>query len=258
VYSGYRYYAPTCAKWLNRDPIQERGGWNLYAYAHNNCPNSFDALGLCPGPLALKIKQLKRELALEEYEQAATTARKLYVNLAAYSADIYPLASSMMSRWLLMPGSSGAGRLWNFTPDETLAILKDKFVRHNIGVRLREQGLKGAGSLEAYPIKMVTAASPADYFYALGWFEVRFTGSYEVVQNTATLCGTFRVIDRYDWQDPGDKSAPILGCTIYDKWATLVEDHQLATPFAIHGSTATTTLTFDLRNKAIIIEEPKR
>ncbi|WP_367990202.1 RHS repeat-associated core domain-containing protein [Vibrio sp. NTOU-M3] len=32
VYFGYRFYMPHTGRWLNRDPLQEAGGINLYAY----------------------------------------------------------------------------------------------------------------------------------------------------------------------------------------------------------------------------------
>ncbi|EAQ55983.1 RHS repeat domain-containing protein [Vibrio sp. MED222] len=32
VYFGYRFYIPSLGRWLNRDPLQEQGGINLYAY----------------------------------------------------------------------------------------------------------------------------------------------------------------------------------------------------------------------------------
>jgi RHS repeat-associated protein len=44
-YFGWRYYDPTLQRWLNRDPIQEAGGINLYAYVMNNPINAIDALG---------------------------------------------------------------------------------------------------------------------------------------------------------------------------------------------------------------------
>lgn len=46
VYYGYRYYITELGRWLNRDPIGERGGLNLFAFVLNDGINSFDKLGL--------------------------------------------------------------------------------------------------------------------------------------------------------------------------------------------------------------------
>ena len=46
-YYGYRFYDPNTGRWPSRDPIEERGGTNLYGFA-GNCPVVlFDKLGLC-------------------------------------------------------------------------------------------------------------------------------------------------------------------------------------------------------------------
>ena len=44
---GYkrRFYRPDLGRWLNRDPIEEEGGENLYAFCNNGMPYKFDALG---------------------------------------------------------------------------------------------------------------------------------------------------------------------------------------------------------------------
>ena len=42
----YRAYDPTHARWLNRDPIGEAGGLNLYAYTNGNPVSYIDPLGL--------------------------------------------------------------------------------------------------------------------------------------------------------------------------------------------------------------------
>ncbi len=36
VYFGYRFYVPHLGRWLNRDPLQEEGGINLYAYVNGD------------------------------------------------------------------------------------------------------------------------------------------------------------------------------------------------------------------------------
>lgn len=43
---GYRYYDAVTGRWLARDPLEERGGKNLYAMAGNDAVNKFDYLGL--------------------------------------------------------------------------------------------------------------------------------------------------------------------------------------------------------------------
>ena len=40
------FYSPDTGRWLNRDPIQEAGGLNLYDYVHNNPVSQTDLLGL--------------------------------------------------------------------------------------------------------------------------------------------------------------------------------------------------------------------
>lgn len=46
VYYGFRYYSPELGRWINRDPIEERGGVNLYGMVRNDPVNFVDYLGL--------------------------------------------------------------------------------------------------------------------------------------------------------------------------------------------------------------------
>jgi RHS repeat-associated protein len=43
---GFRYYNPETGRWLNRDPIEEKGGLNLYSFVRNRSVNSYDYLGM--------------------------------------------------------------------------------------------------------------------------------------------------------------------------------------------------------------------
>jgi len=45
-YYGYRFYDPATGRWLSRDPINELGGSNLYAYCVNRPVDKVDYLGL--------------------------------------------------------------------------------------------------------------------------------------------------------------------------------------------------------------------
>jgi len=44
--SGLRYYSPSLGRFVNRDPSEEQGGLNLYAFCRNNGVNNWDRLGL--------------------------------------------------------------------------------------------------------------------------------------------------------------------------------------------------------------------
>lgn len=44
--SAQAHYDPNVGRWLNRDPIAERGGVNLYGFVGNDGVNRLDYLGL--------------------------------------------------------------------------------------------------------------------------------------------------------------------------------------------------------------------
>ncbi|MCI5193369.1 MAG: RHS repeat-associated core domain-containing protein, partial [Candidatus Electrothrix sp. AU1_5] len=46
AYYGYRFYAPGVGRWINRDPIGEAGGINLYGFVGNDPIDNIDYLGL--------------------------------------------------------------------------------------------------------------------------------------------------------------------------------------------------------------------
>ncbi|WP_455563182.1 RHS repeat domain-containing protein, partial [Akkermansia massiliensis] len=48
VYYNYRHLNPADGRWINRDPIDEQGGANLYAFSGNAVINKLDLLGLKP------------------------------------------------------------------------------------------------------------------------------------------------------------------------------------------------------------------
>jgi len=45
-YYGYRSYDPVTGRWPSRDPIEERGGVNLYGFVENEAMNGYDVHGL--------------------------------------------------------------------------------------------------------------------------------------------------------------------------------------------------------------------
>ena len=48
---GFRFYSPSLGRWINRDPIEEDGGLNLYAIVGNSPTNFVDDYGMAPKDL---------------------------------------------------------------------------------------------------------------------------------------------------------------------------------------------------------------
>ena len=48
VYYGHRYYSPALGRFINRDPVEESGGVNLYGFALNDPIDKWDVLGNAP------------------------------------------------------------------------------------------------------------------------------------------------------------------------------------------------------------------
>ena len=54
------FYNPSTGRWLNRDPIEEKGGKNLYGSVANQPPNAIDRLGLAVGKITIRLIQPSR------------------------------------------------------------------------------------------------------------------------------------------------------------------------------------------------------
>jgi RHS repeat-associated protein len=71
IYYGRRYYSPSQGRFLNRDPIGEKGGLNIYANVGNNEINLIDPDGrgivdCCKAAINLQIAQTKVNVRLLE------------------------------------------------------------------------------------------------------------------------------------------------------------------------------------------------
>ena len=69
VYYNYRHLNPADGRWINRDPIQEQSGWNLYAFIRN--ASGYDALGLEDIEIIVNRRYLEWE-TLSDWEVYAT------------------------------------------------------------------------------------------------------------------------------------------------------------------------------------------
>jgi RHS repeat-associated protein len=71
-YYGYRYYTPQTGRWINRDPIEEEGGLNLYGFVGNDGVTKVDVLGKYSTVLAGMISTLLSGLASYSLGECST------------------------------------------------------------------------------------------------------------------------------------------------------------------------------------------
>jgi len=57
-YYGFRFYAPSLQRWINRDPIEEAGGINLYGFVGNRPVGAVDLYGLSAGKIIYRAGEI--------------------------------------------------------------------------------------------------------------------------------------------------------------------------------------------------------
>ena len=87
-YYGYRFYCPWLMRWINRDPIEVRGGYNLYVSCGNNMIKRYDVLGL----RWIITRNPRRRWAIARRTSETDTVEEL--------ADIIKLDATESSKWL--------------------------------------------------------------------------------------------------------------------------------------------------------------
>jgi RHS repeat-associated protein len=89
-YYGYRFYDPLTQRWLNRDPLEEQGGVNLYGFVMNNPIGIVDAHGLVSVPMPPNPSaNACCEAILEFLKQLTRHVRARYNDLLADKMFLY-------------------------------------------------------------------------------------------------------------------------------------------------------------------------
>jgi RHS repeat-associated protein len=86
-YYGFRYYSPRFAHWINRDPIGENGGINLYAMVGNDAVNWVDELGLYDSVessfwVQIGLGNYQNAIQVAEYLCVTEARRKVLIRFA--------------------------------------------------------------------------------------------------------------------------------------------------------------------------------
>jgi RHS repeat-associated protein len=183
LYYGYRFYDPAIGRWINRDPMGERGGQNLHAFVANNPLSLIDSLG--DSPLDVVANQIRLSLSLGEEANAAAQAKKLYEMLIGAGQLVEPLAAKLMENWL-----KGAPLdPYIISPGDVKNAMLDKSAANGAASPNAQTGSSLCKLLTANQIKKGTGtltgkrfqvtATAGKYYHAFGTFTIVFTGTFD-------------------------------------------------------------------------------
>ena len=76
VANASAFYDPGLQRWINRDPIEEEGGINLYAFVDNDPLQQLDPWGLCGAEDAASAAEKAADIVKEALKNANEAAKK--------------------------------------------------------------------------------------------------------------------------------------------------------------------------------------
>jgi RHS repeat-associated protein len=177
-YWGYRYYIPEQGRWLNRDPIGEEGGVNLYTYCINNPGSYVDSVG------KVAVTAVAKGIVIAAATCVATTGYTVS-ELPNISNDKYKRC--LASCWI----SKNCGHLLSLLAGDARELFDELLKKEGSGwswpdIFANRDGRDCAGSLAYLP--MVGHLSPSDYgrsCYCCCWKE---KGHHPGPRYIAKLC----------------------------------------------------------------------
>jgi hypothetical protein len=112
----HAYFDPTIGRWASRDPIEEKGGLNLYGFVANDPVNHFDRLGQMRwADVVAKKNQIESQIS--KIKCCCTKPIRYKYHLSGYSGVTYPNGSPVMD-----PNSVTGYAVLDSTPDEVACV----------------------------------------------------------------------------------------------------------------------------------------
>ena len=88
IYYNYRYYDSKFGRWLSRDPIEEKGGINLYSFLTNNPVNQWDHLGCFNNDMPFNFLTPVGRIQIGYAEAATRINKEHFIPFGVFSGDI--------------------------------------------------------------------------------------------------------------------------------------------------------------------------
>ena len=208
AYFGYRYYNPDTGRWINRDPIGEMGGANLYLAISNDPVTSIDSLGQKSGKCFLcRDRRESRRQKREARRNRRADRIKSFKNHFKYDSQGRELLSHFLT-------GNGFSKYIDDDPEWSSYMMDNELLRGELEHELRiksvnmcKEGVKEGTIVkinERVSVVMENGEGIIGYHYLhgpntdVGGF--RMWGTATVVNNKCDEC-EIRFDLRYIWND---------------------------------------------------------
>jgi RHS repeat-associated protein len=242
-YYGFRFFDPDTGRWPSRDPIEEQGGYSLYAFVGNDGVNGWDYLGMAYGEHLTKDEAKALSCALKRWIKLGPLA-----NVFLIGNSDRDLSIKFLNRYL-----AKTGHTFDFNLNKrAMKILKNDSNKKWADAQAR----KKITSLQSVPylITGLKLGANEDLGSSVGRVNIGYKVSGATWNNEGTsrvsIQGTFKD-ERYEFKDTKmdhwkftfshlDKIG--IGCcwkggeTINDKWMGDLETHGYAEGFDVKAT----------------------
>ena len=211
-YYGYRFYHPFLMRWLNRDPLEEEGGLNLYAVCLNKPLIIYDLWGAATPSL---------DEVEKKYRDMVRAARTGGHDVAADNLEYF------------LNGAGGTRTIsWTWLRDYGPVRTAEKRNRKRFEkvVETNARTLADGGRITIYDYFDATETANAftELYYASGTFTVTSYGEFKLSRKGCkiTITGDLdhRWWDPYDWHNGLDAYVPGFG-RVKDSEALFLENN---------------------------------
>ncbi len=140
VYYGYRYYSPGLGRWISRDPLEERGGANLYGFLLNDSLSNIDPDAAAPKRPGLMAAMQLLGFAVQAFNATVgytdPTVKGTFYEIVKNAGMIGDTEGPYLGGDVAPTPSKGPGKIWD--PFRANA----KFTRRDRVLKMLRRGSK--------------------------------------------------------------------------------------------------------------------
>ena len=203
---GYRFYSPSLMRWINRDPIEEDGGANLYVFVNNSVIYVVDAFGESSYVIGEQEPMRRNTLTVGTWNTMVapfgTWAVQSRAKMTAIAGSLFaswPDASRHLNHFLENTGTPLEVRFRNMNL-ESASAKRHLYSEIDDALRFAEQLAEKDGRfVMVTPTEKSASNADGNWLYAVGEYTTWARASVARCGDAFSMNWHFYFRDIYDW-----------------------------------------------------------